>query len=257
MEINNHITAVALARYQKSATGHMRYVLAQKNLLLLHAIDHPLRILDAAGGNGQNTRWLAGQGHSVTLLDSNPTMLDQAKQGLADEGLLGRCQLVEGTIEKVAELFRHGQFDLVLCHHVIEYFNDPRQLLKELHKVTSAKGELSLITLNPVSEVIRANIFQKSPAVAHSKLTDLSYDAKWFGQAMLYSLDQITGWAREVGWSGLDFRGIRILADYVPDAEYDEAKTLEAIQLEAELGGIEPYRRIGRYLQFCFKKEGN
>ncbi len=74
---------------------------------------------------------------------------------------------------------------------------------------------------------------------------------------MLYSLDQITGWAREVGWSGLDFRGIRILADYVPDAEYDEAKTLEAIQLEAELGGIEPYRRIGRYLQFCFKKEGN
>src|SRR5229473_292471 len=187
MEINNHITAVALARYQKSATGHMRYVLAQKNLLLLHAIDHPLRILDAAGGNGQNTRWLAGQGHSVTLLDSNPAMLDQAKQALADEGLLDRCQLVEGTIEKVAELLPHGQFDLVLCHHIIEYLNDPRQLLKELHKVTSAKGELSLITLNPVSEVIRANIFQKSPAVAHSKLTDLSYDAKWFGQAMLYS----------------------------------------------------------------------
>src|SRR5246127_3363708 len=74
---------------------------AQKTLLLLHALDHPLKILDAAGGNGQNTRWLAGQGHSVTLLDSNPAMLDQAKEGLADERLLERCQLGRSKQVKV------------------------------------------------------------------------------------------------------------------------------------------------------------
>jgi Methyltransferase domain len=74
---------------------------AQKTLLLLHALDDPLKILDAAGGNGQNTRWLAGQGHSVTLLDSNPAMLDQAKEGLADERLLERCQLGRSKQVKV------------------------------------------------------------------------------------------------------------------------------------------------------------
>jgi len=45
-----------------------------------------------------------------------------------------------------------------------------------------------------------------------------------------------------------------VLADYIPEAEYDEAKMQEAMRLEAELGGLEPYCRIGRYLQFCFKK---
>jgi len=85
----------------------------------------------------------------------------------------------------------------------------------------------------------------------------LSYDAKWFGQATLYSLDQIQGWAKDTSWTVVDFRGIRVLADYIPESEYDDAKEQEALRLEEELACLEPYRRIGRYLQFCFKKQPN
>jgi 2-polyprenyl-3-methyl-5-hydroxy-6-metoxy-1,4-benzoquinol methylase len=133
-------TAAVFADYQKSRTGHMRYTLAQKNILLLHALDRPLRILDAAGGNGLNTQWLARQGHSVTLLDADPLMLKQAEQRLAEENLLDRCQFVNGAIERAAELLPHEQFDLVLCHHIIEYLTDPCHLFRELHKVCTAAG---------------------------------------------------------------------------------------------------------------------
>jgi len=61
--------------------------------------------------------------------------------------------------------------------------------------------------------------------------------------------------SEEAGWGIVDFRSIRVLADYISDAEYDEAKEQEAIRLEDELSGLEPYRRIGRYLQFSFRKQ--
>jgi len=187
MEKNNRSVAQVFARYQESATGQMRYVLAQKNMALLHAFDRPLTILDAAGGNGANTQWLARQGHAVTLLDADPEMLKQAEQRLAKEALLERCRLVGGRIEKADDLLPHGHFDLVLCHHIIEYLADPRQAFSVIHKLAAAAGEFSLITLNPVSEVIRTVVFRKDAWLAYSKLVNSSFDAKWFGPATLYS----------------------------------------------------------------------
>jgi S-adenosylmethionine-dependent methyltransferase len=254
MEREIETTAEIFARYQRSAAGRLRYELAQQNLEKLHDLSRPLRVLDAAGGNGTNTEFLLHQGHTVTLLDSDPEMLQQAHQRLAELNLLERCQLVEGALEGVAELLPAEQFDLILCHHVLEYANDSLHILKALQKVAAPAGELSLITLNPVSEVIRAIVFRWDPALARSKLTDLSYDAKWFGQATLYPLEQITAWAEQSGWSLQGFRAIRVLADYIPEEKLTEAREQKLIRLEKELAGLEPYRRFGRYIQFCLQK---
>ena len=254
MEREVETTADIFARYQQSAAGRLRYELAQQNLAKLHDLSRPLQVLDAAGGNGVNTEFLLRQGHTVTLLDSDPEMLQQANQWLAELNLLERCQLVEGTLEGITDLLPAEQFDLILCHHVLEYTDDSLHILKALQIVAAPTGELSLITLNPVSEVIRAIVFRRDPALARSKLTDLSYDARWFGQATLYPLEQITAWAEQSGWSLQDFRAIRVLADYIPEAELTEAGERALVHLENELAGLEPYRRFGRYLQFCFKK---
>ena len=255
MEREVETTVEIFARYQQSAAGRLRYELAQQNLEKLHDLSRPLRVLDAAGGNGINTEFLLRQGHTVTLLDSDPEMLQQAHQRLAELNLLERCQLVGGTLERAAELLPAEQFDLILCHHVLEYTEGSLHILKALREVAAPAGEFSLITLNPVSEVIRAIVFRRDPALARSKLTDLSYDAKWFGQATLYPLEQITAWAEQGGWSLRDFRAIRVLADYIPEEELTEAREKEVIRLEKELAGLEPYRRFGRYIQFCFKKQ--
>jgi S-adenosylmethionine-dependent methyltransferase len=255
MERKVETTAEIFARYQQSMAGRLRYELAQRNLAKLHNLSRPLRVLDAAGGNGMNTEFLLHQGHTATLFDSDPEMLQQAHQRLAELNLVERCQLVEGTLEEIAELLPAEQFDLILCHHVLEYTDDSLHILKALQELAAPAGELSLITLNPISEVIRAIVFRQDPALARSKLTDLSYDAKWFGQATLYPLEQITAWAEQSGWWLRDFRAIRVLADYIPEKTLTEAREQELVRLEEELASLEPYRRFGRYIQFCFKKQ--
>lgn len=255
MDSNNESTAAVFARYQTSATGHMRYMLAQENLIRMHDLNQPAQVLDAAGGNGLNTDWLLGQGHSVTLFDLDPEMLSQGKERLKRLNLATRCDFVQGNIEDVDRFLSPSRFNLIVCHHILEYLSDPLKTLQSLHKVAAPAGELSLVTLNPVSEVLRAIIFKKDASLAKAKLNDCSFDAKWFGNAKLFTFEQVVTWCTESGWALQDFRAIRVLADYIPDNEYDDERTRNVFHLEDILGGLEPYRRIGRYLQFCFKRK--
>lgn len=247
-------TAQSFLAYQTSEAGQIRYRLAQRNMETLHQLDVPKVILDVGGGNGFITEFLLRRGHAVTLFDSDAEMLKQARQRLVDANLLAQCRLVEGNLDYLSRLFAADHFDLIVAHHILEYLSDVPAVMKSLYTLAKKGGEFSLITLNPVSEVIRAIIFRQEPVAAQSKLTDLSFDSKWFGQATLYPMDQILIWATGAGWSLNDFCGIRILADYLPATSLTETKTTDLIALEERVASLEPYRRFGRYLQFAFQK---
>lgn len=247
--------ASALSHYQDSVAGRLRYALARQNIEKMHSLSRPLNVLDAAGGNGVNTEYFLRQGHSVTLFDSDPGMLEQARSRLSR--FLEKCQIVEGHLEGIVDLVPDRKFDLVLCHHVVEYLQDGLRIFKSLYELAAPAGELSLITLNPVSEVIRAVIFRQDPALASSRLTDLNYDARWFGQAKLYSAEEVIAAGEDAGWRLRDFRAIRVFSDYFPEKETTAERERELLSLEDKLGALEPYRRIGRYTQFCFEKPGD
>ena len=254
MQGGDDSTANAYLRYQETAASRLRYTLAQMNMAQLHDLARRLTVLDAAGGNGLNTEFLARAEHRITLDDVDPQMLAQARDRLDRLGVLSRCVLVQGRLEEVAEALRGRQFDLIVCHHALEYLSNVPAVFQAFHRLSGMGGELSVITLNPVSEVIRSIVFQHDPESARARLKDLRYDAKWFGQATLYPMDELVSWAAQAGWTLYGYRGIRVLADYFPQSQMTVAKEAELLRLEEELGGLEPFRRFGRYLQFAFKR---
>lgn len=247
-------TAATFAGYQRSFAGQLRYQLAQSNLLAMHDLSAPIDILDAASGNGLNSDWLLQRGHRLTLIDADANMLRAAEERLRQSHAPQRYRCLHARLEDADELFAADAFGLVVCHHILEYVADPAKALAALFAVTAPEGELSLVTLNPVSEVLRAALFQKDPVLAHAKLEDTAYDAKWFGNATLYAWEQIVEWCHACGWKLQSFRGIRVLADYLPEGVRNAEREAAVFRLEDALGALEPYRRIGRYLQFSFKK---
>lgn len=253
--MNDDITANAFIKYQNSLASRLRYGQTIMNLKAMHNLSRPRAILDAAGGNGLNTEYFLELGHEVTLLDSDLAMLDEARSRLGERGLLGKCTFVHCDLESMDGVVESAQFDLILCHHVLEYTDQSPAILKSFHSLVGRTGELSLITLNPVSEVVRSIIFKCDPLMAASKLTDLRYDAMWFGDAQLYHYDLMESWAVQAGWALKDFRAIRVLADYLTEANLDDDKESQLLDLEERLSSLEPYRRMGRYLQFCFIRE--
>src|SRR5262249_10511015 len=131
----------------------------------------------------------------------------------------GRIRDVEGGLEGIGALLPSQTVDLVVWHHALGDVADGVGVRKRVYPLASRDGQVSLITLNPVSEAVRAAVFQRDASAALSKLDDLRYDAKWFGNAHLYPLEDILARAADAGWTLRDFRGIRVLSDYVPDAE--------------------------------------
>lgn len=243
--------ASAFIAYQKSAASRLRYELTAHGLETLHDLTRPLRVLDAASGNGITSEFLLRRGHEVTLFDVDPVMLREAEDRLGPAGLLQRCKRVIGDVGKITTHVRARDFDLVLCHHLIEYLQNPQDVFRQLAQVVKADGHLSLITLNPVSEVVRRAVFDQDASAAESRLTDLTYDAQWFGPARLYSADDVLSLTRASGWVLGEYRGIRILADYISEAKTDRDAGA-VLRLERQLGGLDPYRQFGRYLQFQF-----
>lgn len=244
----------AFLSYQRSTAGLLRYEQAHRNLERLHALDRPLHALDAGGGNGTTTAYLLDRGHKVTLYDSNPEMVARVRERLSSTALGEACNLVEGRLEDIGSHLTGKLFDLIVCHHVIEYLPDVPALINTLHTLASPGAELSLITLNPVSEVVRAVVFKQDPALASVKLENFDYDARWFGQARLYSWEQVVAWADAAGWSLHDFRGIRVLADYMLKGDATGPVPEPLMALEDAMADRDPYRRFGRYFQFCFKR---
>jgi S-adenosylmethionine-dependent methyltransferase len=65
----------------------------------------------------------------VTLLDSSPAMLDIAKRTAQEAGVTDKIVLQHGDAAQLANLFHTASFDVILCHNVLEYLDDPIAVL--------------------------------------------------------------------------------------------------------------------------------
>lgn len=93
--------------------------------------DRPLRILDAGGGFSYFAQQLAAMGHQTRLCDLSAEMLELGREQIEAKGLGDRIRLIHCPIQ---ELDQHivGEFDLILCHAVLEWLSEPRQTLLSL-----------------------------------------------------------------------------------------------------------------------------
>jgi S-adenosylmethionine-dependent methyltransferase len=242
--------------YQQSWASWYRYTLAMSLMEIQHDLSsRTLRILDAASGNGLISEALLKQGHSVVLFDISPDMIDAAKSSLANT-YENKVSFYIGSLNDDFPQWE-ANFDLVIMHHIIEYLPDITPVFRKLAQQVKPGGMMSLITLNPVSEVLRRIHFDSSPAAALEKLNNLAYDARWFGDAQMYSDEELVTSLNEAEWDVVDRRGMRIFSDYIKDSYNDEPSFPQTmVELELKISGMMPYRDIGRYRQWACVRKG-
>jgi len=103
------------------------------------------KVLDAGGGTGNWSIFLAQHGFEVTLLDINPELLKTAKQKIEEEDL--SIHIVEGNIEE--SVFEDHAFDLVIAEGgVISLTPNPEKMMQELRRITRAGGYVWIDYLN-------------------------------------------------------------------------------------------------------------
>jgi S-adenosylmethionine-dependent methyltransferase len=233
--------------YASTPWARVRYAVVEETLgREASRLGSGLRVLDVGGGDGRDSLPLAEAGHQVTVLDQSRSWLDEAERRATSAGV--KVRTVQGDISSPPAL---GQFDLVLCHFVLQYLPAGTGDLATLAGHVRPGGALSVICPNPAAMVLR-ELVTGGPAAA---LAELQAEAK---HAVLFDhdvrkveLDELEGELGAVGLSVVRRYGARIANDLLTDddAKQDPDHFRELLRLELALCDREPFVRIGGMYQ--------
>jgi SAM-dependent methyltransferase len=115
-----------------------------------------LRVIDVGCGQGTQLLHLARAGHQVTGLDISPDLLARCRADLIAESdeVRERVTLREGPLEEAIAL-AGTDFDLVVCHGVLMYFDQIGVVLRVLDGLAGAGARLALLVRNGLALAMR------------------------------------------------------------------------------------------------------
>ncbi|MDQ3401964.1 MAG: methyltransferase domain-containing protein [Actinomycetota bacterium] len=225
------------------ATTRLRHAVTLANLL--RHLDAPCRVLDAAGGHGRDAILLAEAGHDVTVLDPAGAMLTTAMELAEAHGVADRVHVVQAMAEDAPELFE-ADFDLVLCHNLLQYVEDRVALLRALSTPLRADGLLSVLGPNPTSGPLHTAITARDPERALAEL----------GTSVLgCTADDVLGDLAVVEAEVLARYGVHCVSGYLPESECADPEFYAHLEaLELAMSTRAPYWPTARYFHLVARR---
>ena len=246
------------AAYLETPEGRLRSDLGFANVwdfLPPSQAEKSLCALDVGCGTGVTAVRLARLGMRVTLLDSSPAMLDIAKRTALEAGVTDNIVLQIGDATRLMNLFPTRSFDVILCHNVLEYLDDPMAMLcGAARALRDSSAILSILVRNRAGEVFKAAIQAGDLAVAGNNLTaEWGQESLYGGRVRLFTSDSLQAMLKAASLGVIAERGVRVVADYLPSRISRNAEYEGILALERKLGGRPEYAAVARYTQ-CFAR---
>jgi SAM-dependent methyltransferase len=211
-----------------------------------------LRVLDVGMGQGTQALRLARLGHHVTGVEQDATMIAAAREALAaqPEGIRERVRLVQGDGRDTGVHFLPGGFDVVLCHGVLMYVEEPDPLVAGLARMLAPGGLLSLLVRNGDALAMRPGL-SGNWAGALAAFDTTAYHNRLGLDVRADRLAALTATLAGIAAPLHAWYGVRVFTDTAADdAEIpDDLQTLLAVEERA--GRTDPYRGVAALLHLC------
>jgi S-adenosylmethionine-dependent methyltransferase len=243
--------AIKYAAYLRTPEGQLRLDLALANLLeFLPEATQSLRVLDVGGGTGAMAMRLTRLGLHVTLLDSSQAMLDFAQRSSREAEVAERLSVREGDAGELANLFQAGSFDVVLCHNILEYVDDPGAVLcGAAPMLRNSSAILSVMVRKQAGEVMKAAIRGGDLVAAENALAaEWGEEALYGGKVRLFSAESLQAILTEASLTMIAARGVRVVSDYLPPQLSRSTEYEKIFELERKLGRRPEFAAVARYI---------
>jgi SAM-dependent methyltransferase len=236
----------------------LRYRLEYRNISR-HIGNRSLSILDAGGGNAASAILFAEAGHTVTVVDFSTEMVDDGIRLVSEAGLESRISIFQADLADLPALFPEPSFDLILCHNVVQYLENPAAILGILAGCGFPGGLISMVTVNQYAEVYKAAIRELDLERAITQLVSERTRASIFDISMRkFSETEVIELLEVADYQPVGLYGLLCLTHWLPnEPKYDPAffSTLET--LEYKIGNRFPYYLLARFYQVIGVANGN
>jgi S-adenosylmethionine-dependent methyltransferase len=199
-----------------------------------------LDIVDVGGGTGGLAVPFAALGHNVTVVDPSPDALAAAQRRAAEAG--ARLASVQGEAASLDSLV--GPADLVICHNVLEYVDEPADAMSAIARVLRPSATVSVLASNAVAAVLHRALAGRF-AEARVLLADAAASTP-----RRFTLPELTALLEQAGLHAGEAHGLRIFTGLVPGALLDgDAAATDALRaLEEAAASTPPLRDIAAQL---------
>jgi 2-polyprenyl-3-methyl-5-hydroxy-6-metoxy-1,4-benzoquinol methylase len=240
------------AAYLESTEGRLRLDLTFANLQeFLAQATRSWRALDLGCGTGALAVRLARLGVHVTLVDVSLQMLEFAERAARESGVTERISLKHGDAAQLSTLLDPGSFDLILCHNILEYVDDPSAVLcRAAAALRDPSSMISILVRNQAGEVFKAAIKGGDLAAAEHNLTaEWGNESLYGGGVRLFTAESLRAMMEAAALAVTAERGVRVVSDYLAanvsrDNEYERI-----FELERKLGSRPEFAAVARYRQ--------
>jgi len=188
-----------------------------------------LDVLDAGGGTGNLAVPIAELGHRVTVVDSSPDSLAALERRSTEAGLSRVITGIQGDATRLLDVVPASSVDVVVCHSVLEFVEEPATALAAAAAVLRPGGMLSLLVAN------RDAVVLAKAAAGHidEAATALRDPAGRYGPAdpmpRRYALTEVRALLAGAGLIPEIERGVRIFTDLVPSTLADQPEAFDAL----------------------------
>jgi S-adenosylmethionine-dependent methyltransferase len=237
------------AAYLETPEGRLRTDLAFANLQDFLPLNKPLCGLDLGCGTGAATIRLARLGFYVTQLDSSEPMLEIARRKVEEARVTDRVKSVHGDAEELTDLFGDAKFDVVLCHNILEYLDNPATVLCGAARALRDKSAIvSIVVRNQAGEVLKAAIQAGDIPAAETNLTaEWGVESLYGGRVRLFTSAGLRAMLMSASLELIAERGVRVVADYLPPHISRTSQYVRILDLEKKLGSRPEFTKVARY----------
>jgi S-adenosylmethionine-dependent methyltransferase len=188
------------------------------------------QVLDIGGGTGGFAVRVAEQGHQVTVVDPSPDALAILGRRSSETQVSDRVRGVQGDLSQLSDLVAAGElaaeFDLVLCHGVLEVVDDPAESLQVLAERVRPGGVLSLLVGQRHAAVVaRATAGHLAQALAALRGGDA---------IRRFTAQEVTSLLEAAGFRDTTLHAVRVFTDMVPSSLVDLEPGAGALLAELE-----------------------
>ncbi|CAM5521684.1 Methyltransferase OS=Streptomyces tendae OX=1932 GN=GUR47_12025 PE=4 SV=1 [Streptomyces tendae] len=217
-----------------------------------------LDVLDTGGGSGNFAVPVAGLGHRVTVVDPSPNALFALERRAAEADVADRVRGVQGDAGGLFDVVERGGYDVVLCHGVLEYVDDPAEGVRNAVAALRAEGVLSLLAAG-LGGAVLARALAGHFTEARQALSDP--DGRWGAGDPVprrFTAEQLAGLVEAAGLRIGAVHGVRVFADLVPGGLVDtEPGAMDALlRLEAAAAELAAFHSVATQLHVLGETRG-
>lgn len=210
-------------------------------------LGRPLQVLDLGGGTGGLSVPLAEHGHLVTVVDPSPDALAALDRRSAEAGVRGRIVALQGDATTLEQVCPDLQADLVCCHGVLEFVDDPDTAVAAIAGALAPGGLLSIVGAQRLGAVVARALAGRFAQARHALS---SPDGRWGDADPLprrFDAAAVETMLTRAGLRVVELAGVRVFSDLVPSGFVDtETDRTALLALEREVATHPDFAFLGQ-----------